>query len=66
VSKAQNRAMHSAAEGKSNLGIPQSVGEDFIEADAGTKVSNLPQKKSKPIAPHKKAAVAKALMGKGY
>jgi len=58
--------MHSAAEGKSTLGIPQEVGEEFTQADAGTKVSNLPQKKPKPIAPHKRAAVAKALMKPSY
>ena len=48
VSDAQRRAMYSAKEGKSTLGIPQSVGADFIAATpAGAK---LPEK-----APKKKA-----------
>jgi hypothetical protein len=44
-SKAQNAAMHAAAEGQSTLGIPQSVGEEFVEASHGQKVGALPQKK---------------------
>jgi hypothetical protein len=44
VSKAQNAAMHAAAEGKSTLGIPKSVGQDFVDASAGMKVGKLPQK----------------------
>lgn len=48
VSDAQRRAMYSAKEGKSTLGIPQSVGADFIAATpSGAK---LPEK-----APKKKA-----------
>jgi hypothetical protein len=31
VSKAQARAMYAAAEGKSTLGIPKSVGKDFTK-----------------------------------
>lgn len=34
VSEKQRRAMYAAAEGKSNLGIPQEVGKEFIAADA--------------------------------
>lgn len=47
-SKAQNAAMHAAAQGKSTLGIPKSVGQDFVAA--GPASSNLPQrvKKKKP------------------
>jgi hypothetical protein len=32
VSEAQRRAMHAAASGESNLGIPQSVGKEFVES----------------------------------
>lgn len=42
VSKAQNAAMHAAAEGKSTLGIPQSVGREFSEAQAPGSVKKLP------------------------
>lgn len=42
VSQAQNRAMHAAAEGRSTLGIPKSVGQDFVDATHGHKVSSLP------------------------
>lgn len=45
-SKAQNAAMHAAAEGKSTLGIPKSVGQEFVAA--GPASSNLPQKVKKP------------------
>lgn len=38
VSQAQRAAMHAAAEGKSTLGIPKSVGEEFSEADPGGKL----------------------------
>lgn len=42
-SKAQNAAMHAAAEGKSNLGIPKSVGKKFVADEKGKKVSKLPE-----------------------
>jgi len=42
VSEAQRRAMFAAKSGKSNLGIPKSVGKEFAEADPGGK---LPEKK---------------------
>lgn len=35
VSEAQHNAMGAAAGGKSNLGIPQGVGKEFMKADAG-------------------------------
>ena len=47
VSKAQNAAMHAAAEGRSTLGIPKSVGQDFVSASHGMKVGNLPTRVSK-------------------
>jgi len=34
VSEAQRRAMQAAAHGESTLGIPESVGEEFVEKDA--------------------------------
>ena len=40
-SEAQRRAMRAAAGGKSTLGIPKKVGQEFSEADPGGK---LPQK----------------------
>lgn len=44
VSKAQNAAMHAAAEGKSTLGIPQRVGEEFTKAQAPGSVKRLPER----------------------
>jgi hypothetical protein len=49
VSQAQRGAMYAAKEGKSTLGIPQSVGADFVAA--GPASSNLPERKKKS---HKK------------
>ena len=45
VSEAQRRAMYAAASGKSTLGIPKSVGQDFV--DAGPASKKLPEKKTK-------------------
>lgn len=59
VSKAQNAAMRAAAEGESTLGIPESVGKEFVDASHGMKVKNLPQHKIE-----NRKAVAKAMMGK--
>jgi hypothetical protein len=49
VSEAQRRAMFAAKEGKSTLGIPKSVGADFIAATP--KGAKLPARapKSKPL-----------------
>lgn len=47
VSQAQNRAMRAAAEGHSTLGIPKSVGKEFVAATHGKKVSKLPERKQK-------------------
>lgn len=47
-SKAQNAAMHAAAAGNSTLGIPKSVGQDFVNASHGENVKALPQKASGP------------------
>ncbi len=59
VSKSQNAAMREAAEGNSDLGIPQEVGQEFVQASHGLKVSKLPQK----VHPARRA-VAKAMMGR--
>lgn len=42
VSEKQRRAMQAAAHGKSNIGIPKKVGQDYAAADPGGK---LPEKK---------------------
>lgn len=44
VSQAQRKAMFAAAEGKSTLGIPKKVGEEFTAAD---KPGKLPAKAPK-------------------
>jgi hypothetical protein len=44
-SQAQAAAMHAAAAGKSKLGIPKSVGKEFVEASHGQKVGKLPEHK---------------------
>lgn len=44
-SKAQNRAMHAAAEGRSNAGIPKRVGKEFVKAQQGKSTKGLPEKK---------------------
>lgn len=46
-SKAQSRAMHAAAEGKSNLGIPKSVGKEFVALQHGKKETKLPERVKK-------------------
>lgn len=43
-SQAQRKAMHAAAHGKSNLGIPKKVGKEFVKSDKGGK---LPPRKKK-------------------
>ena len=48
VSKAQNAAMHAAKEGNSTLGIPQSVGADFVAGQKPGAVKGLPQRVAAP------------------
>ncbi len=43
VSEKQRRAMYAAAEGKSNLGIPTSVGKEFVGKDEGFEESKHPR-----------------------
>jgi hypothetical protein len=45
VSRAQQKAMHAAAEGRSTIGIPKSVGEDFSAADHARGPTKLPERK---------------------
>jgi hypothetical protein len=42
VSKAMNAAMHAAAEGNSTLGIPKSVGAEFVKDQVPGSVKKLP------------------------
>jgi hypothetical protein len=49
VSQQQRKAMYAAAAGKSTLGIPQSVGKDFVAA--GPASGDLPKKKKKAAKP---------------
>ena len=44
LSQAQNAAMHSAAEGRSTLGIPASVGKEFTSDQAPGSVKKLPKR----------------------
>jgi hypothetical protein len=45
VSKQQQKAMYSAAAGKSTIGIPKKVGKEFVKA--GPASNNLPKKVTK-------------------
>ena len=45
VSEKQRRAMEAAAHGKSTIGIPKKVGQEFAAADPGGK---LPKSAPKP------------------
>jgi len=47
VSRAQQKAMHAAARGKSTLGIPKKVGKEFSAADHKRGKKKLPKRKSK-------------------
>lgn len=71
VSQKQNAAMHAAAEGRSTLGIPQSVGQEFVNASQGENVKALPKKK-KPAASdrarrlHSSGMISNRAMNKAY
>lgn len=47
VSRAQQQAMHAAAEGRGTIGIPQSVGEEFAAADHARGPAKLPARAPK-------------------
>lgn len=49
VSEKQRRAMAAAAKGESNIGIPKSVGKEFLDADKGGK---LPERKRARLHDH--------------
>lgn len=49
VSRAQDRAMHAAEEGKSTLGIPARVGKEFTQAQEPGSVKNLPEHVGKKL-----------------
>jgi hypothetical protein len=53
--------MHAAAAGKSNIGIPQSVGEDFSAADHARGPTKLPER-----APKKKSGFHTAMQAHGF
>lgn len=46
VSRAQQKAMFSAAAGHSTLGIPEKVGKDFAKADIERGPKKLPARKT--------------------
>ena len=54
-SEAQRRAMYAAEEGKSTIGIPKTVGADFVAHDQGgqlpMKAPKAPQGPKAPVAP---------------
>ena len=58
-SQAQLRAMYAAAAGKSNLGIPQKVGAEFVQATPKAKRRSL-------MLHHKAAAKGLTLVRVGY
>jgi hypothetical protein len=72
VSRAQQAAMFAAKAGKSTLGIPQSVGADFVAAGpAGGSFAKLPQKKKQAGPKMTKALAdgrisARAMAKRGY
>lgn len=57
VSRAEQKAMHAAAEGRSTLGIPVSVGKEFAAADHARGPTKLPE-----YAPKKKRSDFHAAM----
>jgi hypothetical protein len=64
-SQARNRFMHAVAAGDVE-GVSKSVGKEFVSADAGRKIGNLPEhakhKKRKRMSPGLKAAHKRGLV----
>lgn len=60
VSKAQNAAMHAAEQGNSTLGIPKSVGKEFVADQAPGSVKNLPERVGKPSKPKEPPHIGEA------
>lgn len=54
-SQAQRAAMHAAAEGSSTLGIPKSVGKEFVASDQGGKLPEKVDKKGRMPYTHSRA-----------
>ena len=54
-SRAQQRAMHAAASGRSFLGIPRKVGREYVKADKARGPVKLPETK------HKRGEVNRAM-----
>jgi len=65
VSRAQQKAMHAAAAGRSTIGIPQSVGEDFAAADHARGPAKLPERKMHPSRPNTTPGVGKPFNRQG-
>jgi hypothetical protein len=63
VSESQRRAMQAAAHGNSTIGIPQTVGQEFSDADKGGK---LPAKKKPGKSVDYNRLVRKAREHSGY
>jgi hypothetical protein len=51
-SEAQRKAMFAAKEGHSTLGIPKSVGAEFVAADKGGKLPERKKKRSDKLYDH--------------
>lgn len=56
--EAQRKAMASAAEGKSKLGIPAKVGKEFMDADDGGKLPARKEPEDRADALHKKGLIS--------
>lgn len=70
-SKAQNAAMHAAAEGKSTIGIPKKVAQKFVAESHGQAVKKLPMHKRKRVRHAMRSGMisekaAKQHLGDGY
>lgn len=59
-SQAQLKAMYSAAAGHSTLGIPASVGRDFVAATPPGGIKKLPKRVSTPVAKSRKPPLPKS------
>jgi len=65
VSEKQRRAMYAAASGRSTLGIPRSVGRDFVAADNGRKLPlrKKPTPKARSRAPSTRYGRGSGILG---
>lgn len=50
VSAQQHRAMEAAVRSRSTLGIPRSVGQEFVNADSAGSRRSTPKRRKKPMA----------------